>query len=289
MAAQRAGGIRTALGLWRASQIGRGRIKRYALVAGGLVRGAGLFGLQRCADRQYQAQAQGCQQGTDGAGHGRLQGGTMSASAYCLHGALSALSLGEPGLDWGNVSILSRCPGRVMLAMSPICSRILVLLLVWPLFAWAEGSAVPMRPLYTAEQQAWLAEHRQLRVGLLMQAPWALYDRRLQRLSGANVELMTRVLQGMGAQPVWLRYADQDELDNALRRGEVDLAPGLQQTPRGLRLWLYSAPYMRVPHLVVSEQRGISAVDLDRLGHDELVAVREPSPVFEYLYKTHNN
>ncbi|WP_172150394.1 MULTISPECIES: PAS domain-containing sensor histidine kinase [Pseudomonas] len=173
--------------------------------------------------------------------------------------------------------------------MSPIWSRILVLLLVWPLFAWAEGSAVPLRPLYTAEQQAWLAEHRQLRVGLLMQAPWALYDRRLQRLSGANVELMTRVLQGMGAQPVWLRYADQDELDNALRRGEVDLAPGLQQTPRGLRLWLYSAPYMRVPHLVVSERRGISAVDLDRLGHDELVAVREPSPVFEYLYKTHNN
>src|SRR3990167_2482473 len=213
----------------------------------------------------------------------------MSASAYCLHGALSALSLGEPGLDWSNVSILSRCPGRVMLAMSPIWSRILVLLLVWPLFAWAEGSAVTLRPLYTAEQQAWLAEHRQLRVGLLMQAPWALYDRRLQRLSGANVELMTRVLQGMGAQPVWLRYADQDELDNALRRGEVDLAPGLQQTPRGLRLWLYSAPYMRVPHLVVSEQRGISAVDLDRLGHDELVAVREPSAVFEYLYKTHNN
>jgi len=173
--------------------------------------------------------------------------------------------------------------------MSPIWSRILFLLLVWPLFARAEDSVAPLRPLYTAEQQAWLAEHRQLRVGLLMQAPWALYDRRLQRLSGANVELMTRVLQGMQVEPVWLRFADQDALDAALRRGEVDLAPGLQQTPRGLRLWLYSAPYMRVPHLVVSEQRGISAVDLDRLGRDEPVAVREPSAVFEYLYKTHNN
>ncbi|WP_372874583.1 PAS domain S-box protein [Pseudomonas sp.] len=173
--------------------------------------------------------------------------------------------------------------------MSPMWSRILFLLLLWPLFAWTEDSLVPLRPLYTAEQQAWLAEHRQLRVGLLMQAPWALYDRRLQRLSGANVELMTRVLQGMGVEPLWLRFADQDALDAALRRGEVDLAPGLQQTPRGLRLWLYTAPYMRVPHLVVSEQRGISAVDLDRLGHDEPVAVREPSAVFEYLYKTHNN
>jgi PAS domain S-box-containing protein len=168
-------------------------------------------------------------------------------------------------------------------------SRFLFLLLVWPFFAGAEDTLLPLRPLYTAEQQAWLGEHRQLRVGLLMQAPWALYDRRLQRLSGANVELMSRVLKGMGVQPVWLRYGDQDELDAALRRGEVDLAPGLQQTPRGLRLWLYSAPYMRVPHLVVSEQRGISAVDLDRLGYDEPVAVREPSAAFEYLYKTHNN
>jgi len=173
--------------------------------------------------------------------------------------------------------------------MSSIWSRVLFLLLVWPLLAGAEDTLLPLRPLYTVEQQAWLAEHRQLRVGLLMQAPWALYDRRLQRLSGANVELMTRVLQGMGVQPVWLRYADQDELEAALRRGEVDLAPGLQQTPRGLRLWLYSAPYMRVPHLVVSERRGVSAVDLDRLGHTELVAVREPSAAFEYLYKTHNN
>ncbi|MDP2246387.1 PAS domain S-box protein [Pseudomonas sp.] len=173
--------------------------------------------------------------------------------------------------------------------MSSMWSRFLFLLLVWPFFAGAEDTLLPLRPLYTAEQQAWLGEHRQLRVGLLMQAPWALYDRRLQRLSGANVELMSRVLKGMGVQPVWLRYADQDELDAALRRGEVDLAPGLQQTPRGLRLWLYSAPYMRVPHLVVSEQRGISAVDLDRLGYDEPVAVREPSAAFEYLYKTHNN
>ncbi|WP_300655296.1 PAS domain S-box protein [Pseudomonas sp.] len=173
--------------------------------------------------------------------------------------------------------------------MSTMWSRILFLLLLWPFFAWAESAVLPLRPLFTPEQQAWLAEHRQLRVGLLMQAPWALYDRRLQRLSGANVELMSRVLQGMGVQPLWLRYADQGELDSALRRGEVDLAPGLQQTPHGLRLWLYSTPYMRVPHLVVSEQRGISAVDLDRLAYDELVAVREPSPVFEYLYKTHNN
>lgn len=173
--------------------------------------------------------------------------------------------------------------------MSSVLSRLLVLLLVWPLLAGAEEAALPLRPAFDGAQQAWLAEHRQLRVGLLMQAPWALYDRRLQRLSGANVELMTRLLQGMGVEPVWVRFSEQADLDGAVRRGEVDLAPGLAQTPQGLRLWLYSSPYMRVPHLVVGERRGSNVVDLDRLGREDSLALREPSAAFDYLRKNYGN
>ncbi len=173
--------------------------------------------------------------------------------------------------------------------MSPMLSRLLVVLLIWPLLAGAEEAALPLRPAFDGAQQAWLADHRQLRVGLLMQAPWALYDRRLQRLSGANVELLTRLLQGMGVEPVWVRFTEQADLDGAVRRGEVDLAPGLAQTPQGLRLWLYSSPYMRVPHLVVGERRGSNVVDLDRLGREDNLAVREPSPAFDYLRKNYGN
>nr|WP_298144670.1 sensor histidine kinase [uncultured Pseudomonas sp.] len=173
--------------------------------------------------------------------------------------------------------------------MSPVLSRLLLVLLLWPLLARAEDAALPLRPAFDEAQRAWLADHRQLRVGLLMQAPWALYDRRLQRLSGANVELMGRLLQGMGVEPIWVRFTEQTDLDGAVRRGEVDLAPGLVQTPRGLRLWLYSSPYMRVPHLVVGERLGSNVVDLDRLGREENLAVREPSPAFDYLRKNYGN
>ncbi|SDH43086.1 PAS domain S-box-containing protein [Pseudomonas benzenivorans] len=173
--------------------------------------------------------------------------------------------------------------------MNPVLSRLLVLLLAWPVLAWGADAALPLRPAFDAPQRAWLEAHRQLRVGLLMQAPWAQYDGRLQRLSGANVELMTRLLQGMGVEPLWVRFTEQDELDAAVRRGEVDLAPGLAQTPRGLRAWLYSSPYLRVPQLLVGERRGNSVVDLDRLGREETVAVRETSPAFEYLRKTYGN
>jgi PAS domain S-box-containing protein len=168
-------------------------------------------------------------------------------------------------------------------------SRILIFLLLWPGVLWAESAALPLRPVFSAEQKAWLQAHGELRVGLIMQAPWAQYERRQQRLSGANVDLINRLLQGMGVRPQWQRYNDQAELEAALQRGEVDLAPGLQQTPKGLRRWLYSDPYMRVPHLVVGTRRGNSAVDLDRLGRDESVAVRGPGAVYEYLRTTQSN
>jgi PAS domain S-box-containing protein len=168
-------------------------------------------------------------------------------------------------------------------------SRILLFLFLWPAALWADSSVLPLRPAFNTEQRSWLQAHDELRVGLIMQAPWAQFDRRQQRLSGANVELMSRLLQGMGVKPQWLRFTDQDELEAALQRGEVDLAPGLQQTPQGLRRWLYSDPYMRVPHLVVGERRGSSAVDLDRVGRDEKVALRSPSAVVEYLRNTHGN
>lgn len=167
--------------------------------------------------------------------------------------------------------------------------RIVLVLLCWPLLSWADTTVLPLRPAYSAEQQAWLREHPQLRVGLIMQAPWAQFEPRQQLLSGASVELTTRLLQGMQVEPRWLRFSDQAELEAALARDEVDLAPGLQQTPAGLRRWRYSDPYMRVPQLVVGERRGSSAVDLDRLGRDDRVAVRGPGPTFEYLRNTHGN
>jgi len=168
--------------------------------------------------------------------------------------------------------------------------RLLIVLLLWPvLLCAAESNVLPLRPAFSAEQRGWLSDHQTLRVGLVMQAPWAQFDRRQQRLSGANVDLMNRLLQGMGVQGQWLRFADQDALEAALQRGEVDLAPGLQQTPQGLRRWRFSDPYLRVPHLVVGERRGSSAVDLDRIGRDEKVAVRAPSAVQEYLRVTHSN
>lgn len=142
--------------------------------------------------------------------------------------------------------------------------------------------AVPQAQL-NPQQREWLAQHPELRVGLVLQAPFAQYDRRLQRLSGANVELMQWLAKALNIELTWRNFPSQEQLDAALRDGEIDMAPGLQQTPAGLRLWLFTDPYMRVPQHIVGIRDGGGAVELEKLDDQSRVAVRMPSAVADYL------
>ncbi|MGU9809634.1 PAS domain-containing sensor histidine kinase [Pseudomonas sp. LF052] len=152
----------------------------------------------------------------------------------------------------------------------------------------APAPAIPQAPL-DAQQREWLAQHPELRVGLVLQAPYAQYDRRLQRLSGANVELMQWLAKVLNIELTWRNFPSQEQLDAAVRDGEVDIAPGLQQTPAGLRLWLFSDPYMRVPQHIVGIREGGGAVELEKLDELSRVAVRMPSTVADYLRSNYPN
>ncbi len=158
-----------------------------------------------------------------------------------------------------------------------------------PLIALAAPVASTPTVQLDAAQRQWLDQHRSLRVGLVLQAPFAQYDRRLQQLSGINVELMNWLARLLQLELSWRHFPDQPSLERALRAGEIDVAPGLTQTPAGLRIWLYSDPYMRVPHLVVGARNGVMTIDLEKLGNEERVAVRMPSAVADYLRSTYPN
>ena len=153
----------------------------------------------------------------------------------------------------------------------------------------APGQAAPVTLPLDEAQRSWLAEHQQLRVGVVLQAPFAQFDRRVQQLSGANIELMELLANALQVELVWQQYADQAALDNALRKGLIDLAPGQLQTPAGLRLWLYSDPYMRIPQLLVGLRNGGTAIDLEQLDGRDSVAVLQPSAVATYLKSTYGN
>lgn len=172
------------------------------------------------------------------------------------------------------------------------CARLLffvgcLLLPVYTLGA-APVPAAGALPL-SGEQRAWLEQHRQLRVGLVLQAPYAVLDRRLQLLSGVNVELMKWLGKALQVDLQWRNYPDQAALEQALQNDEIDLAPGLSQTPAGLKLWLFSDPYMRVPQLLVGERSGAVTVDLENIAANDRVAVRMPSAIADYLAATYAN
>ncbi|WP_313431577.1 PAS domain S-box protein [Pseudomonas sp.] len=151
-----------------------------------------------------------------------------------------------------------------------------------PLIALARPQVSPAVTLEPA-QQRWLESHRSLRVGLVLQAPYAQFDRRLQQLYGANVELVNWLGQALGLDLTWRNFTDQASLEHALQAGEIDFAPGLTQTPASLRLWLFSDPYMRVPQLVVGARTGAMSVELEKLDAQTRVAVRMPSVLADYL------
>lgn len=152
--------------------------------------------------------------------------------------------------------------------------------------AAADDEPVDLAPL-SAAQRAWLAQHGPLRVGLVLQVPYAQLDRRLQQFSGANVDVVNLLGKSLRTELVWRAFNDQAALEEALAQGLVDIAPGLMQTPAGLRLWLFSDPYLRVSQLVVGERDGSGAVDLEKLDSRTRVAVRMPGPTADYLNNTY--
>ena len=187
------------------------------------------------------------------------------------------------GTAFSNMETTVRIPGRCLRFIGDTRALLIgLMLIVSPISHCAAASPAQADPL-SSDQRDWLTQRGQLRVGLVLQTPYAQLDRRAQQLSGANVDLINLMEKTLQVELLWRSYADQAELEKALVDGQIDFAPGLTQTPAGLRVWLYSDPYMRVPQLIVGEREGAGAVDLEKLDAQVRVAVRMPSATADYL------
>ncbi|MGE8497671.1 MAG: PAS domain-containing sensor histidine kinase [Pseudomonas sp.] len=158
---------------------------------------------------------------------------------------------------------------------------VLLLLVCLSPASWA-GTA-SRSSLFNAEQTAWLAAHSTLRVGVVLQAPFAQSDRRQQGLSGASIELMNHVADVLQVELAWTPFQNQASLEEALKAGTIDLAPGLTQTPAGLRVALFSDPYLRIPHLLVGVRSATGSVDLEQVDGSVPIAVSGNEAVMGYL------
>ena len=176
-----------------------------------------------------------------------------------------------------------RIPGLCLRFIGDTRALLMGLMLIVSPISHCAAAPPAQADLLSSDQRDWLTQRGQLRVGLVLQTPYAQLDRRAQQLSGANVDLINLMEKTLQVDLLWRSYADQAELEKALVDGQIDFAPGLTQTPAGLRVWLYSDPYMRVPQLIVGEREGAGAVDLEKLDAQVRVAVRMPSATADYL------
>ena len=90
-----------------------------------------------------------------------------------------------------------------------------------PFVASAEPAPASSAATLSVEQRAWLDQHGPLRVGLVLQAPYAQFDRRLQQLSGANVDLMNSLANTLQVELLWRNFPDQAALEKADRKSVV--------------------------------------------------------------------
>jgi len=135
----------------------------------------------------------------------------------------------------------------------------------------------------TAEERAWFDQHGPLRVGVVLQAPFAQLDPRTHRYYGADVDLMNLLASELRVSLQWQSYPDLAALTAASAAGRIDLAPGLLQTPVTLRHWLFSDPYLRIPSKLVGRAEHGTSVQLDQLPLEQRIAVRSPSAVANFL------
>ena len=134
----------------------------------------------------------------------------------------------------------------------------------------------------------WLDSHRDWRVGVVLQAPYVEQSTRGPWLEGADIAFMNLLANQTGARLSWRVYPTLAALDAAADRGEVDVAPGMRQTPSSLHHWLFSLPYLRIPSKLVGfRAESADVVELDRLSLSERLAIDRGSDAWSFVERNY--
>ncbi|WP_069862301.1 bifunctional diguanylate cyclase/phosphodiesterase [Pseudomonas citronellolis] len=117
----------------------------------------------------------------------------------------------------------------------------------------------------TPEEQAWLRQHPQLRLGV--DASWPPFEfrddqGRYQGLAASYVQLISDRLQ-VGMQPS--EPSSWNEVLQQARHGQVDLLPGIMATPERSEYLTFTRPYLDFPIVILARKDGPNPENLREL------------------------
>ncbi|HSX69413.1 MAG TPA: transporter substrate-binding domain-containing protein, partial [Pseudomonas sp.] len=140
-------------------------------------------------------------------------------------------------------------------------SRLLAILLSC-LACWAcPAAALEL----SSDEQAWLAEHPQLHLGI--DASWPPFEfrddeGRYSGLSAAYVELIEKRLQ---VRMLPVEPSSWSEVLTRARAGRLDLLPGVMSTPERQRDLAFTRPYLDFPIVILARLDGPQPRRLEQL------------------------
>ncbi|MWV15218.1 EAL domain-containing protein [Pseudomonas sp. L-22-4S-12] len=130
----------------------------------------------------------------------------------------------------------------------------------------------------SATEQAWLAEHPQLRLGV--DASWPPFEfrdeqGRYQGLSASYVGLIEERLE-IDLVPVEPR--NWSELLSSAKGGQLDLLPGVMATPERQRDLAFTRPYLDFPIVIIAHTDGAQPRTLQQLYGLKVAVVKDYAP-----------
>jgi diguanylate cyclase (GGDEF)-like protein/PAS domain S-box-containing protein len=128
------------------------------------------------------------------------------------------------------------------------------------------------------EEQAWLAEHPQIRLGI--DTSWPPFEFRDEQglyrgLSADYVELIEKRLK-VRMLPVEPR--NWGEVMASAKRGQLDLLPGIMSTPERQRDLAFTRPYLDFPIVILAHSNGPQPRQLDQLYGLKVAVVQDYAP-----------
>ncbi|WP_374441805.1 EAL domain-containing protein [Pseudomonas panipatensis] len=139
----------------------------------------------------------------------------------------------------------------------PRLLAVLLCLAFWPPLAGALT--------LTADEQAWLQQHPQLRLGV--NAAWSPFEFRDDqgRYQGLAADYVQVIRDRLHIEVLPTQTNDWNQLLDQARRGDVDLLPGIMATPERTEYLSFTRPYLDFPIVILGRKDGAMPSSLEQL------------------------
>jgi PAS domain S-box-containing protein len=161
-------------------------------------------------------------------------------------------------------------------------ARLFVLGVLVAALAYAPVAAAQTLEL-TAEEKAWIKDHKTVRVMAGTWAPFHFVEN--GKPQGMALDFVTRVLGRVGLEPEFVPIKWHDALDNISRSEKIDLLPTIARSPEREKLVNITQDYLSFPRVIFA-RKGDDFGSLDDL-HAKTVAVEKNFITHKLLQKDH--